>query len=87
MRLKQIANNMTVITFANGRDVLFSYETPVATFISGEGFSKTEEYWSKTTNSHITKWRKLLFGSDGYEDFKVTERPQSFFNNLVNIDD
>ena len=87
MRLKQNANNMTVLTFANGRDVLISYETPVATFLSGEGFSKTEEHWSSTTSRHITKWRKLLFGSDGYEDYKVIERPQSFFNNLVNNDD
>ena len=56
MQLRQIASNMTQLDFANGTSVLFSYRTPVAAYIFGEGFVKTEQYWSVTTSKHINKW-------------------------------
>ena len=55
MQLTQIAPNQTEIETSEAR-ILFSYRTPVAAYIFGEGFVKTEQYWSVTTSKHINKW-------------------------------
>ncbi len=55
MQLTQIAPNQTEIETSQAR-ILFSYRTPVAAYIFGEGFVKTEQYWSVTTSKHINKW-------------------------------
>ena len=55
MQLTQIASNQTEIETSQAR-ILFSYRTPVAAYIFGEGFVKTEQYWSVTTSKHINKW-------------------------------
>jgi hypothetical protein len=55
MQLTQIASNMTEVETSEAR-ILFSYRTPVAAYIFGEGFVKTEQYWSVTTSKHINKW-------------------------------
>ena len=55
MQLTQIAPNKTEIETSQAR-ILFSYRTPVAAYIFGEGFVKTEQYWSVTTSKHINKW-------------------------------
>ena len=49
MQLTPIASNMTEIETKDAR-ILFSYRTPVAAYIFGEGFVKTEKYWSVTTS-------------------------------------
>ena len=72
MRLSPIGSNMTEVETDNAR-VLFSYRTPVAAYIYGEGFVKTEKYWSVTTSRHINKW--------GARDAK--EIPQSRLDSLV----
>lgn len=36
--------------------LLVSYNTPVAAFIIGEGWVRTDRKWSQTTSRHITKW-------------------------------
>ena len=56
MQLTPIASNMTEVETSEAR-ILFSYRTPVAAYIFGEGFVKTEQYWSVTTSKHINKWR------------------------------
>jgi hypothetical protein len=73
MKLKQIASNMTELQLDDAH-VLFSYETPVAACIFGEGFVRTEKHWSPTTSKHINKWL------DGVE---APEVPQEFLDNLV----
>ena len=72
MQLTQIAPNQTEIETSQAR-ILFSYRTPVAAYIFGEGFVKTEQYWSVTTSKHINKW--------GARDGK--EIPQSRLDSLV----
>ena len=62
MQLTPIASNMTEGETSEAR-ILFSYRTPVAAYIFGEGFVKTDQFWSVTTSRHINKWLK-----DGHED-------------------
>lgn len=73
MKLKSIAANQTVLTLNNGDEVFFSYETPVAAFISGRGYVKTSQKYSNTTTKHINNWTHRT---------EKTE-PQEFFDNLV----
>ena len=72
MKLKPIANNMNELTLANGTQVLFSYQTPVASWENGQ-FYKTEKFWSKTTSRHINKWVDCAIS-----------KPQSYFDQLTN---
>ena len=74
MLLTPIASNMTEIETDDAR-ILFSYRTPVAAFVFGEGFVRTDKYWSVTTSRHINKW---LGGVNN-----VTEVTQEQLNNLV----
>ena len=71
MKLKPIASNMTELTLANGTQVLFSYETPVASWENGQ-FYKTEKFWSKTTSRHINKWTDC-----------AVLKPQTYFDSLT----
>lgn len=70
MKVKNIGANKTVIELENGNQVFISYETPVAAFISGRGYIKTDKSWSVTTSKHITQWAGM----------KITQtEPQAFF--------
>ena len=72
MQLTPIASNMTEVETSEAR-ILFSYRTPVAAYIYGEGYVKTEKYWSVTTSRHINK--------GGAKEGK--EVPQALLDNLV----
>ena len=72
MQLTPIASNMTEIETSEAR-ILFSYRTPVAAYIFGEGYVKTDQFWSVTTSRHINKW--------GAKDGK--EVPQARLDSLV----
>lgn len=78
MRIKPIQANMTELSLADGTNILFSYETPVACFTyDHDGNShlyKTDKKWSNTTTRHMNKW---LGGST------VETMPQEYFDNLV----
>ena len=78
MQLTPIASNMTEIETSEAR-ILFSYRTPVAAYIFGEGFVKTDQFWSVTTSRHINKW--LKGGFDDLPEFK--EISQARLNQLV----
>ena len=75
MQLTPIASNMTEIETDDAR-ILFSYRTPVAAFVFGEGFVRTDKYWSVTTSRHINKWI-------GSTDRPVKQVPQTYLDNLV----
>ena len=60
MKVKTHGSNITEVIFSNGRSCLFSYETPVAAYIPGEGFFKTNYSWSSTTSRHVNKWLKQV---------------------------
>ena len=73
MQLTPIASNMTEIETDSAR-VLFSYRTPVAAYVFGVGFIKTDKFWSVTTSRHINKWL------DGGTPREVS---QTYLDNLV----
>ena len=73
MKLTPIASNMTEVETSEAR-ILFSYRTPVAAYVFGEGFVKTEKWWSVTTSRHINKWL------DGGTAKEVS---QTYLDNLV----
>lgn len=75
MKLRTISSNMTEVE--NGDvTVLFSYSTPVAAFIAGTGWVRTDKHWSATTSRHINKW---------IGGIKAEERPQEFFDSLLTL--
>ena len=75
MLLTPIASNMTEVETSEAR-ILFSYRTPVAAFVFGEGFVRTDKYWSVTTSRHINKWI-------GGKDVTTEEVAQTYLDNLV----
>ena len=74
MQLTPIATNMTEVETSEAR-ILFSYRTPVAAYVFGEGFVRTEKWWSVTTSRHINKW----IG----KDVAVKEVSQTYLDKLV----
>ena len=74
MQLTPIASNMTEVETSEAR-ILFSYRTPVAAYVFGEGFVRTEKWWSVTTSRHINKW----IG----KDVAVKEVAQTYLDKLV----
>ena len=73
MQLTPIASNMTEVETSEAR-ILFSYPTPVAAYVQGDGFVTTEKWWSVTTSRHINKW---LDGGT------AKEVAQTYLDNLV----
>ena len=66
MQLTPIASNMTEIETSEAR-ILFSYRTPVAAYVFGEGYVRTEKWYSVTTSRHINKWLDLRQGETAKE--------------------
>lgn len=73
MNLTTIGANQTMITLADGSQVFFSYNTPVAAYLPGEGYLVTATKHSATTSKHVNAWAGK--GCD--------TRPQEFFDNLI----
>ena len=71
MNLNTIQNNMAQLTLKDGTQVLFSYQTPVASWTDGQ-FYKTDKKWSNTTTRHINKWAHC-----------AVNKPQEYFDNLI----
>ena len=74
MQLTPIASNMTEVETSEAR-ILFSYRTPVAAYVFGDGFVRTEKWWSVTTSRHINKW----IG----KDVPTEEVSQTYLDNFV----
>lgn len=77
MKLHNFASNQTVIEFKNGTVVLFSYNTPVAAFVPGQGYVRTNHKWSVTTSKHINKWLRGVIG--------VASVDQSVIDNIAGL--
>ena len=73
MQLTPIASNMTEIETDDAR-ILFSYRTPVAAYVFGGGYVKTDKWWSVTTSRHINKWT---------DNCTVKEVSQTFLDKFV----
>ena len=82
MQLTPIASNMTEIETKDAR-ILFSYRTPVAAYVFGRGYVKTEKWYSTTTTRHINKWINMDMPYSGYIAVTTEEVPQTYLDNLV----
>ena len=80
MKLTPISANQTELEIGKGVVVFFSYRTPVAAFIPGTGYLRSNHKWSRTTSKHINQWLRRMTGSGSYA---ATEVDQSVFDNLV----
>ena len=56
MKLQSFAINRTLLSFADGTEVFFSYSTPVAGYKPNIGYVKTNQWYSSTTTRHINKY-------------------------------
>ena len=82
MELIPLAANMTEVRLnagtMQGKVILFSYKTPVASWEDGK-FYITADRWSNTTQRHINKWLKEFCA-----DRKAAEIvPQDYFTFLM----
>jgi len=73
MQLRQIGSNQATLSTPKAT-ILFSYNTPVAALIPGQGYVRTAVYYSKTTSRHINRWV-----SGGI----IETVPQSFLDTLL----
>ncbi len=54
MNLKPVGANQTEVERADGTTILYSYQTPVAAFVPGNGALCTSQKYSTTTSRHIS---------------------------------
>ena len=83
MKLIPLASNQTQLELNDGTVILFSYKTPVAAFVPGQGYLRTNHKWSSTTTKHINKWLRgasRLRGAIG-----VFNVDQSVIDNLAGV--
>ena len=85
LKLKNLAPNQTELHLGDDLTVFFSYETPVAAFVSGKGYMRTEEKYSKTTTKHINQWFQRAVRSGPYRAFNPVTVPQYQIDALVNV--
>ena len=78
MKLHSFATNRTLLTFADGTEVFFSYSTPVAGYSDKLGFVKTNQWYSSTTTRHINKYLDKSTRPD-----LISTVEQSTINNLI----
>tara|TARA_Y100000310_G_C20628856_1_gene787483 strand:- start:1407 stop:1724 length:318 start_codon:yes stop_codon:yes gene_type:complete len=76
MALKQIGPNQTQITYSDGSEVFWSYETPVAGKLPDGTYVRTATKWSTTTSRHINRW---------LDGVNAVEVPQDTFTDIVII--
>jgi hypothetical protein len=74
MKLHSFATNRTLLTFADGTEVFFSYSTPVAGYKPNIGYVKTNQWYSSTTTRHINKY---------LDDNFALNVEQDIINNLI----
>ena len=82
MQLTPIASNMTEVETSKAR-VLFSYRTPVAAYVFGRGYVKTENWYSVTTTRHINKWIGMDMPVSGHVAVTTEKVEQTYLDNLV----
>jgi hypothetical protein len=74
MKVKSLGTNKTLVSIGNN-EILVSYETPVAGFISGMGYFRTSTFHSKTTSKHINQYLNGIT--------KVSIIPQGRINKML----
>ena len=81
MKLHSFATNRTLLTFDDGTEVFFSYQTPVAGYSNSLGFVKTNQWYSSTTTRHINRY--INDSTFRIDDVKTVD--QDVINKLVPI--
>ena len=81
MKLHSFATNRTLLTFDDGTEVFFSYETPVAGYSNKLGYVRTNEWYSSTTTRHINRY--IYDSHPNTLTFKCKEVDQETINNLI----
>ena len=87
MKLQSFAVNRTLLSFDDGTEIYFSYETPVAGYSNKLGYVKTNAWYSSTTTRHINRYftdvwlHSNLVGFDPETDVKTVD--QEVINNLI----
>ena len=58
MKLERVNKTAATVVSMNHpfREILYSYSTPVAAVVSGKGWFRTEQFFSKTTTGHINRF-------------------------------
>jgi hypothetical protein len=56
MKITPIASNQTQVSLADGTEVFFSYQTPVAARVPGKGWIRSATKYSSTTTKHVNRW-------------------------------
>ena len=74
MKLQSFAANRTLLSFDDGTEIFFSYETPVAGYSNKAGYVKTNQWYSSTTTRHINKY---------LDDNFALNVEQNTINNLI----
>ncbi len=81
MKLYSLAKNRTVLSFDDGQEVFFSYETPVAGYSNSLGYVKTKQWYSSTTTRHVNRY--LNEYGDVPNPNSIPTVDQSVINNLL----
>ena len=82
MKLYSLAKNRTVLSFDDGQEVFFSYETPVAGYSNSLGYVKTNQWYSSTTTRHINRYLNE-YADVPCPEHNVHHVEQSAITNLV----
>jgi hypothetical protein len=72
MKLRRLGANCTEVSIPGKISVLFSYDTPVAAFVVGQGYIRSAVKYSTTTSRHINQWI-------GANKFKTVEQSEIDF--------
>ena len=56
MKLQRQGKTSATVVGIGENEILYSYTTPVAALVPGQGYLRTNKYYSKTTSGHINKW-------------------------------
>ena len=89
MKLHSFATNRTLLTFDDGTEVFFSYQTPVAGYSNKLGYVKSKQWYSSTTTRHVNRYfnhvwlNSNLVGFDPETDVSTVD--QDVINKLVPI--
>ena len=81
MKLHSYATNRTLLTFDDGTEVFFSYETPVAGYSNELGYVRTNQWYSSTTTRHINRY--IYDSHPDTATFTCKEVDQETINNLI----
>ena len=77
MKVQPIGANQTEVSLADGTEILFSYNQPVAALVPGKGWIRTAQKWSATTSKHVNAWLRANCGGT------VQDVPQWELDQLV----